>query len=96
MAASRPEAIVKGEVALLPLYGFLRGDTLGVLLLIQSDRRVRDLAELAKRSSAVRVAWSGEGRVVLDGRVLEPEATLAEAGVAPLDRIDVLPGDADV
>ena len=81
---------------LLPLYSFVRGDTLGVLVLVQDSCRVRELGEVAQQVSSVRVAVTGVARVVFRNVTLDPDAILADVGLEPLDRIDVIPGAPDV
>jgi hypothetical protein len=76
---------------LVPLYGFLAGDTLGLIVLVQDDETVRDLAERLQQAAAVRVAPRAGAHVYLRGRRLDPDLTVAAAGIEALDRIDVVP-----
>lgn len=80
------------ERGLIPVYGFLQGDTLGLLLLARGDDTLGALAEQLCASAAVRVRTTGAVDVIHRGRRLDLQATVASAGVAPLDRIDVVPG----
>jgi hypothetical protein len=41
---------------LVPLYGFLAGDTLGVLVLMHDDEHVREIAARLQQAATVRVA----------------------------------------
>jgi hypothetical protein len=41
---------------LVPLYGFLRGDTLGLVILVQDSDRIRQVAHTLQQAAAVRVA----------------------------------------
>jgi hypothetical protein len=76
---------------LVPLYGFLQGDTLGLLVLVQHDDHVADIVSCLQQAAACRVApWAG-GRVHFAGRVLDPKLTVAQAGLTALDRVDVVP-----
>jgi hypothetical protein len=77
---------------LVPLYAFLRGDSLGLLLLVQDSDTIAEVAESAQQAAAVRVANTGTGRVLTGGRELPPALTVAQAGLAALDRIDVVSG----
>ncbi len=82
---------------LVPLYGFLRGDSLGLVVLVHDHQRVREVAAALQSAAAPRVAPAASGAVYFDGRRLDPDATVAEAGLAALDRVDVIPeGDDDV
>lgn len=77
-------------MALLPLYGFVEGDTLGLLVLAYDDDTVGRLAERLTRAAALRVAPKPGARVVHAGRVLDPRVTLAAAGIEALDRVDLV------
>ena len=74
---------------LLPVYSFVEGDTLGLLLLARPTATVAELRELACKASDVRAAPPARAIVVHRGRELSPETTLAAAGIVALDRIDV-------
>ena len=74
----------------LPLYGFVQGDTLGLLVLAPEAESVAQLAERLARAAAPRVATRARLSVLHRGQVLAPELSLAEAGIAPLDRVDLL------
>lgn len=75
---------------LIPLYGFLQGDTLGLLVLAYKADTVAQLADRLQQSARVRVARRDPVRVVYRGRVLDPDLTLETAGVEPLERFDVV------
>jgi hypothetical protein len=81
------------ERHLIPLYGFLRGDTIGLLILARAEDSVASLAEQLQRSAAVRVARREPVAVLFKERVLDPHLTVAGAGLAPLDRFDVVPAE---
>ncbi len=74
----------------IPLYAFVRGDTLGLVVLVGEGESVDELAGRLSRAAAPRVALSGVLRVLHRGKVLRGELTLVEAGVAALDRVDLL------
>jgi hypothetical protein len=76
---------------LVPLYGFLQGDTLGLIVLVQDSDPVLRIAETLSQAACMRVAPGGRQAVFAGGRRLDPEATVAQAGLGPLDRVDVLP-----
>jgi hypothetical protein len=75
---------------LVPLYGFLEGDCLGLVVLVHDQDRVSDIVEKVQQAASVRVAPRLRMRVEHDGRLLTPEMTIAQAGLAPLDRVDVV------
>jgi hypothetical protein len=74
---------------LIPLYAFLEGDTLGLVVLAQAQDSVARLADLVQRAACMRVAPRTGLRVWCRGKVLDPSMTLAQAGLAPLDPVDV-------
>ena len=76
---------------LVPLYGFLEGDTLGLVVLVHDDERVHAIAEQLQLAACVRVAPRAHAQVYFRGQRLDPELTVSEAGLTPLDRVDVVP-----
>ena len=76
---------------LVPLYGFLAGDTLGLVVLVHDDERIHAIAEKLQLAAGVRVAPRANAQVYFQGQRLDPELTVSEAGLAPLDRVDVAP-----
>ena len=76
---------------LVPLYGFLRGDTLGLVILVQDSDKIRQLAANLQQAAAMRVAPCRNVQVWAHGRRLPLELTVAEAGLSALDRVDVIP-----
>lgn len=77
---------------LVPLYGFLEGDTLGLVILVQDSDPVARIADTLEQAASMRVATSGAAQVFAGGRRLDPEQTVAQAGLSPLDRVDVVQG----
>jgi hypothetical protein len=76
---------------MIPVVGFLAGDTLGLVLLAHDDTTIGALAEMMRRAAEVRVAVRGPLAVHHGGRVLDPALTVAEAGIGALERVDVRP-----
>lgn len=74
----------------IPLYVFVRGDTLGLVVLAPESETIEDLAKRLSRAAAPRVQLEGTLRVVHRGRPLRGELSLKEAGIAPLDRVDLI------
>ena len=73
----------------LPLYGFMEGDTIGLLILADEQESVRSLAGKLRDAASLRVDGRGDMEVVYRGSVLDPESTLAQADVKPLQRFDL-------
>jgi len=76
---------------LVPLYGFLQGDTIGLLVLVHDTDPVAEIARVLQQAAAVRVSPGPPGNVVYAGKVLAPHLTVAQAGLTALERIDVVP-----
>lgn len=74
----------------IPLYCFVRGDTLGLVVLAPEGESVAQLAERLSRAAAPRVALGTTLSVVHRGKVLRGDLSLQQAGIAPLDRVDLI------
>jgi hypothetical protein len=75
---------------LVPLYGFLRGDTIGLVVLIHDHQTVGDIAQVLQQAASMRVAPRASASVYFKGAKLDPSITVSAAGLGPLDRIDVV------
>jgi hypothetical protein len=73
----------------IPLYVFVRGDTLGLVVLAPEAETIDDLAQRLSRAAAPRVTLHGSLRVLHRGKVLEGGLTLSDAGISALDRVDL-------
>jgi hypothetical protein len=73
----------------LPLYGFMEGDTIGLLILADEHESVRSLAGKLRDAASLRVDGTSRVEIVYRGVVLDPESTLAQAGLKPLQRFDL-------
>jgi len=74
----------------IPLYGFLEGDTLGLLLLADEGETVLQLARKLQDAASIRVAYSDHVDFLYDGKAMDPNLTVAQAGLQALDRFDVM------
>lgn len=74
---------------MIPLYGFLEGDTVGLLILGYESETVVELAEKIQRSARVRVPHKSQVNVIYKGQILKPNLNLSQTGIEALDRIDV-------
>jgi hypothetical protein len=80
---------------MIPLYGFLQGDTIGLLILARTDDTMADLADKLQRSAAVRIPRRATMAVKYHDRILDADLTVGKAGLTALERFDVIPlGDA--
>jgi hypothetical protein len=76
---------------LVPLYAFLHGDSLGILVLAQDCHTIGELADNMQQAAAVRVAPACNSDVYFRGQRLDPAATVAQSGLTALDRVDLVP-----
>jgi hypothetical protein len=76
---------------LVPLHGFLQGDSVGLLLLVQDTDTLAHVARTMIDAAAVRVAPARQARVFRAGVELELTETVASAGLIALERIDLVP-----
>jgi hypothetical protein len=75
---------------MIPLYGFLQGDTIGLLILADDDDTAKTLADKLAAAARVRVEPRGPLRVFYKGRELHADVTVARARIEALDRIDAV------
>jgi hypothetical protein len=76
---------------LVPLYGFLKGDSMGLLVLVHDTDTVAEIGRKLQQAAAVRVHPRPQAKVYYQGKVLAPELTVAGAGLSALERVDVVP-----
>ncbi len=75
---------------LVPLFGFLRGDTIGLVVLIHDHQTVGEIAQILQQAASMRVRPRPSASVYFKGAKLDPAVTVAAAGLGPLDRVDVV------
>jgi hypothetical protein len=74
----------------IPLYGFLEGDTLGLLMLAEEGETVLQLARKLQQAASLRVARIDQIDFIYNGKAIDPGITVAQAGFQELDRFDVI------
>ena len=77
---------------MIPLYGFVPGDTCGVLVLVDSHATVATLGALLAEAASIRVTPGKAPAILWEGRMLDPTMTVADAGLSALDRVDLVAG----
>jgi hypothetical protein len=77
-------------MTVMPLYGFVQGDTMGVVVLGRLDGTVAELGADLLRAVGVRISRQGVYRLRAGERRLDLDATLRTEALVPLDRIDLL------
>ena len=76
----------------VPLYGFLQGDVVGLLILADDGDTLEALARKLQAAASLRVARREQVRVVYNDKTMDLTMTVAQAGFQALDRFDVLSG----
>jgi hypothetical protein len=74
---------------MIPLYGFLEGDTVGLLILAGPDDTLAQLGERLIHSAEVRVRPRPTWRVEVKGETMASTTTVINARLDALDRFDV-------
>jgi hypothetical protein len=78
----------------IPLYGFVEGDSLGLLVLADTGQTVDALARQLLQAAAPRVAPFTPARVRCGDRLLDGRDSLSACGLKGLERVDVTRGSA--
>ena len=74
---------------LVPLYGFVEGDTIGLIVLAHDDDPIARVVARLLHSARWRVAKFEDARAFHGDRPLDASQTVAQAGLSALERIDV-------
>jgi len=74
----------------LPLHGFLQGDTLGLLVMVDEEESMGEVARRLQEAASVRVRLWPPVAIIHGGRELDPSWSVRRAGLRPLDRVDVV------
>jgi hypothetical protein len=78
---------------MIPLYGFLEGDTIGLLVLAGENEPLHEVAGKLRASARLRAEIAGPIQLVFRGQALDLATTVTQAGLSALDRIDVRRGN---
>jgi Toluene-4-monooxygenase system protein B (TmoB) len=82
-------SVTRNDDMPIPLYGFVEGDTVGLLVVADEGETVLELARKLQDAASIRVAHHERIDFVYDGNAIDPTLTVAEAGLQALDRFDV-------
>jgi hypothetical protein len=75
---------------LVPLYGFVQGDTMGVLVLAHDDMSVAEVIDKLTHATALRAGATHERFALFaHGRRLDEKRTVREQRLSALERIDL-------
>jgi hypothetical protein len=77
-------------MSVLPLYAFVQGDTMVVVVLGRLEGTIAELGDNLLRAVGVRVGRRGPYQILAGARRLDPGATLAAQALSPLDRVDLV------
>lgn len=77
-------------MTVMPLYAFVQGDTMGVVVLGRLEGTVKELGENLLRATGVRVTRRGPFRILSGDRPLDLAAPLRTLPMRPLDRVDLV------
>lgn len=80
------------ESMTIPLYGFMEGDTIGLLIFAEEGDTLQTLARKLQDAASLRVAGRDQVRVVCNDETMDPAMTVMQAGLQALDRFDVISG----
>ena len=75
----------------IPLYGFLHGDTIGLLILAEEGETLQALAGKLQAAASLRVEGKEHVQVIYNNKTMDPAMTVGQAGFEALDRFDVIP-----
>ena len=75
---------------MIPLYGFLQGDSLGLLVLAEESDTADDLVQKLQSAARIRVKPEAKVKVVYQGVIIGANTTVAQAQMGALDRFDVI------
>ena len=75
---------------MIPLYGFLQGDSIGLLVLAEENDTAGDLVEKLQSAAQIRVKPEAKVKVVYQGVIIGSNTTVAQAQMSALDRFDVI------
>jgi hypothetical protein len=73
----------------LPLYGFLEGDTIGLLILADENESIASLARKLQEAGNIRVRSRPEVQMVYQGKIIDSALSVSDAGFTALERFDV-------
>ena len=76
----------------IPLYGFLQGDTVGLLILAEETETLHALAQKLQDAASLRVARREAVKVMCNDKTIDLQMTVRQSGLKALDRFDVISG----
>lgn len=77
---------------MIPIYGFLETDTIGLLIMAYPDDTMERLIEKLQNSAAIRVKPRHKMELLYKNQIIASNMTVLEVGFQPLDHFFVMPG----
>jgi len=78
---------------MIPIYGFLQGDTIGVLVFAYPNETANDLINKVQKAAAIRVKPKVGMKLIYKERSVEAHLTVTEMGIQPLEHFFVIHGE---
>lgn len=75
---------------MMPLYGTLKGDTLVLVILAEESDTLPAMAQRLQEAATTRIARRPLAEVRFNGQPLDLTLTVAQAGLKPLDLVEVI------
>jgi YHS domain-containing protein len=89
-AADEMRGRMSGQM--VPIYGLMEGDTIGLLIFAYDDESIASLTTKLQKAAELRAAPLKNPCLFFSGRAIDPRLTVAEAGLQPLDIFEVRNG----
>lgn len=80
---------------MIPIYGFLQGDSIGLLIFAYPDDTMADLITKVQKSAAIRVKPRMGMQLLYQDKVLALTSTVDEIGIQPLEHFFVVQGEGE-
>jgi hypothetical protein len=77
---------------MIPLYGFLEGDTIGLLVLAYPQDSMDDLVSKVQNSAAIRIKPRPFMQLQYKNELVAADKTVLELGMLPLEHFFVVEG----
>jgi hypothetical protein len=74
---------------LIPIYGFVEGDTMGVVILVEEQETILALTNKLLEAVSLRVDVDHQYEAIYQGLVLNPDEAVVTANLRPLQRLDL-------
>jgi hypothetical protein len=74
---------------MIPLFGFLETDTLGILIFAYPYETIAVLCQKLMNSAKLRTPGFTNPQCIHNGQVLSPQSLIKDLNFKPLDRFDV-------